>query len=51
VNGLRGEGASIPGRLDHDLQYLRAWTLALDARILWRTAATVWRDTRRDLGR
>jgi lipopolysaccharide/colanic/teichoic acid biosynthesis glycosyltransferase len=46
VNGLRGD-VSIPERLRHDLQYLGMWSLMLDARILWRTMATVWRDTRR----
>ncbi len=44
VNGLRGEASSIPRRLEHDLEYVRSWSLRLDARILWRTPATVWRD-------
>jgi lipopolysaccharide/colanic/teichoic acid biosynthesis glycosyltransferase len=45
VNGLRGD-VSIPERLHYDLQYLCTWNLRLDALILWRTMATVWRDTR-----
>jgi lipopolysaccharide/colanic/teichoic acid biosynthesis glycosyltransferase len=47
VNGLRGDISPIPERLRHDLHYLSTWTLALDAQILWRTFATVWRDTAR----
>jgi lipopolysaccharide/colanic/teichoic acid biosynthesis glycosyltransferase len=49
VNGLRGD-VSIPERLRHDLQYLCTFSLGLDARILWRTMATIWRDTRRTYG-
>jgi len=45
VNGLRGD-VSIPERLHYDLQYLCTWSLRLDAVVLWRTMATVWRDTR-----
>jgi lipopolysaccharide/colanic/teichoic acid biosynthesis glycosyltransferase len=45
VNGLRGD-VSIPERLHYDLQYLCTWSLRLDAQVLWRTMATVWRDTR-----
>jgi lipopolysaccharide/colanic/teichoic acid biosynthesis glycosyltransferase len=44
VNGLRGD-VSIPERLRYDLQYLCTWSLRLDALVLWRTMATVWRDT------
>jgi lipopolysaccharide/colanic/teichoic acid biosynthesis glycosyltransferase len=47
VNGLRGEASSIPCRLEHDLVYVRTWSLALDARILLGTPAAVWRDLRR----
>jgi lipopolysaccharide/colanic/teichoic acid biosynthesis glycosyltransferase len=50
VNGLRGD-VSIPERLRYDLQYLGTWSLRLDLRILWRTMATVWRDTRRTYAR
>jgi lipopolysaccharide/colanic/teichoic acid biosynthesis glycosyltransferase len=46
VNGLRGD-VSIPERLRFDLQYLCTWNLRLDALVLWRTMATIWRDTRR----
>jgi putative colanic acid biosynthesis UDP-glucose lipid carrier transferase len=40
VNGLRGETASVERmrlRIEHDLDYLRHWSLALDMRILVRT--------------
>ncbi|HYM11879.1 MAG TPA: sugar transferase [Bryobacterales bacterium] len=36
VNGWRGD-TSIPRRVEHDLYYLRHWSLALDLRILWMT--------------
>ena len=38
VNGWRGD-TSIPKRVEHDLYYLRHWSLALDFRILWMTLA------------
>jgi lipopolysaccharide/colanic/teichoic acid biosynthesis glycosyltransferase len=50
VNGLRGD-VSIPERLRYDLQYLCTWSLWLDVRILWRTIATIWQDTRRTYAR
>jgi lipopolysaccharide/colanic/teichoic acid biosynthesis glycosyltransferase len=50
VNGLRGR-VPISERLMFDLRYLRHWSLALDWRILVRTASAVWRDTRRALER
>jgi putative colanic acid biosynthesis UDP-glucose lipid carrier transferase len=40
VNGLRGETASVDRmrrRIEHDLDYLRHWSLGLDLRILLRT--------------
>ncbi len=50
VNGLRGNiNLSISERLRFDLQYLRDWSLALDARILVRTASTVLGDTIRSM--
>jgi lipopolysaccharide/colanic/teichoic acid biosynthesis glycosyltransferase/glycosyltransferase involved in cell wall biosynthesis len=50
VNGLRGNAnLSIADRLRFDLQYLRDWSLALDARILLRTTSTVLGDTIRSL--
>jgi lipopolysaccharide/colanic/teichoic acid biosynthesis glycosyltransferase/glycosyltransferase involved in cell wall biosynthesis len=50
VNGLRGNiNLSIADRLRFDLQYLRDWNPALDARILVRTASTVLGDTIRAL--
>lgn len=36
VNGWRGD-TSIPLRVEHDLYYLRHWSLAFDLRILWMT--------------
>jgi len=39
VNGWRGN-TSIPRRVEHDLYYLRNWSLALDLKIM---ALTVWR--------
>jgi lipopolysaccharide/colanic/teichoic acid biosynthesis glycosyltransferase len=51
VNGLRGEASSIPSRVACDLEYIGNWSLRLDARILLQTVGTVWRDTRRTLGR
>jgi putative colanic acid biosynthesis UDP-glucose lipid carrier transferase len=47
VNGLRGETQSVERmrrRIEHDLAYLRHWSLALDARILLRTALVVLKD-------
>ena len=46
VNGLRGD-TSIAARAEHDLYYLRHWSLALDFRILWMTVAHFPRDLRR----
>jgi lipopolysaccharide/colanic/teichoic acid biosynthesis glycosyltransferase len=48
VNGLRGK-VPIVRRLYFDLAYVRGWSLGLDLRILMRTLATVWSDTRRSL--
>ncbi len=42
VNGWRGN-TSISRRVEHDLYYLRHWSLALDARILWMTLADFFR--------
>ncbi|MBI3665504.1 MAG: sugar transferase, partial [Acidobacteria bacterium] len=38
VNGWRGD-TSISRRVEHDLHYLRHWSLGLDFRILWMTLA------------
>jgi lipopolysaccharide/colanic/teichoic acid biosynthesis glycosyltransferase len=41
VNGLRGsteDPGAARARIEHDLEYLRRWSLWLDIRILWRTA-------------
>jgi lipopolysaccharide/colanic/teichoic acid biosynthesis glycosyltransferase/glycosyltransferase involved in cell wall biosynthesis len=48
VNGLRGN-VSISERLKFDLEYQAKWSLALDARILMQTFATVVKDTIREL--
>jgi lipopolysaccharide/colanic/teichoic acid biosynthesis glycosyltransferase/glycosyltransferase involved in cell wall biosynthesis len=45
VNGLRGDKSSMADRLARDLDYVRKWSLALDLRILARTASVVIRDT------
>jgi lipopolysaccharide/colanic/teichoic acid biosynthesis glycosyltransferase len=45
VNGLRGDISPPAERLRRDLEYLHDWNLALDLRILLRTASAVWRDT------
>jgi putative colanic acid biosynthesis UDP-glucose lipid carrier transferase len=46
VNGFRGETQSVErmrGRIEHDLEYLRHWSLALDFRILLQTPFVVLR--------
>lgn len=45
VNGWRGD-TSIPRRVEHDLYYLRHWSLALDFRILWMTLTDFLRQCR-----
>jgi len=37
VHGLRGAGTSLHARIEHDLYYIRNWSLMLDLRILVRT--------------
>jgi putative colanic acid biosysnthesis UDP-glucose lipid carrier transferase len=47
VNGLRGETSTVElmrRRVQYDLDYLKNWSLALDLKIIARTAWTVWRD-------
>jgi polysaccharide biosynthesis protein PslA len=47
INGYRGEVNSMEhaqGRLDHDLRYLSSWSLALDIKILLKTAGCVFGD-------
>lgn len=47
VNGCRGESSKIEemqARVEYDLQYLRQWSLALDVRILIKTALMLWGD-------
>ncbi len=49
VNGFRGETDSLEkmeGRIRHDLDYLRHWSLALDLYIMLRTARVVIGDPR-----
>jgi lipopolysaccharide/colanic/teichoic acid biosynthesis glycosyltransferase len=44
VNGLRGETDTVEkmkARIDYDLAYLRNWSLALDVRIILRTAVVL----------
>jgi putative colanic acid biosynthesis UDP-glucose lipid carrier transferase len=44
VNGLRGETDTVDkmkARIDYDLAYLRNWSLALDLRIILKTAAVL----------
>lgn len=43
VNGLRGN-TSIEDRIDHDLEYIKNWSLALDVRILIKTVYSVVTD-------
>jgi putative colanic acid biosynthesis UDP-glucose lipid carrier transferase len=47
VNGCRGETDTLEKmkmRIDHDLAYLRNWSLRLDLYIIFRTVAVVFRD-------
>jgi putative colanic acid biosynthesis UDP-glucose lipid carrier transferase len=47
VNGLRGETDTLDkmaARVDYDLEYLRSWSLALDLRIIARTAGLTLLD-------
>jgi putative colanic acid biosysnthesis UDP-glucose lipid carrier transferase len=47
VNGLRGETKTLDqmeARVRCDLEYLRNWSVALDLKILARTALRVWHD-------
>jgi exopolysaccharide biosynthesis polyprenyl glycosylphosphotransferase len=37
VNGLRGSDTSIPNRIQHDLYYMRNWSMALDLKIIFLT--------------
>jgi putative colanic acid biosynthesis UDP-glucose lipid carrier transferase len=44
VNGLRGETETVDkmkARIEHDLDYLRHWSLRLDLQIIWRTIFVV----------
>ncbi|HEX5612286.1 MAG TPA: undecaprenyl-phosphate glucose phosphotransferase [Burkholderiales bacterium] len=46
VSGFRGETASLDrmkGRVEHDLAYLRNWSLLLDLKIIVKTVAVVFR--------
>ena len=47
VNGYRGETDTLEkmkGRIEHDLDYLRNWSLRLDLRIIIKTVAVVFND-------
>jgi Undecaprenyl-phosphate glucose phosphotransferase len=37
VNGLRGSDTSIPNRIQHDLYYMRNWSMTLDLKIIFLT--------------
>ncbi len=43
VNGLRGN-TSIDDRIDHDLEYIKNWSLAFDLKILFKTVYAVVTD-------
>ena len=48
VNGYRGETDTLEkmqGRIDHDLDYLRNWSLGLDIQIILRTVRIISKDT------
>jgi Undecaprenyl-phosphate glucose phosphotransferase len=42
INGLRGSGTSLKKRIQHDVHYIRSWSIWLDVRILLRTVFGVW---------
>jgi putative colanic acid biosynthesis UDP-glucose lipid carrier transferase len=47
INGLRGETSTIEKmqrRVQYDIDYLKNWSLALDLKIIAKTALTVFRD-------
>ena len=47
VNGLRGETETLDkmqARIEHDLEYLRNWSLRLDLYIIFKTFFVVLRD-------
>ena len=49
INGLRGETETVEkmkDRIDFDLDYLRQWSLSLDLKIIWKTIALVFKDSK-----
>jgi Undecaprenyl-phosphate glucose phosphotransferase len=50
VKGLRGD-TSLKKRIQHDVHYIRHWSLALDVRILLQTLVSVWFSSHEDVPR
>ena len=50
VNGTRGDASAMEERVHYDVEYVRGWSLALDARVLVRTLPAVLTDTLHELG-
>ena len=42
IKGLRGNRGPLKKRIQHDLYYVRNWSLQLDMRILAQTVTTAW---------
>jgi lipopolysaccharide/colanic/teichoic acid biosynthesis glycosyltransferase len=47
VNGFRGETKELwrmEKRVEHDLSYIKSWSILLDLKIIWKTALLVFSD-------